>query len=96
MSLEYSLLSRLFPFKVSVRLICFILHNRIHCLFEYLVVWLGKQTGDVRLKMTKRTDARVRMTNEIINGIQVIKMFAWEKLFVGILEKIRRFAMLSI
>lgn len=58
-------------------------------------MWLASKTSEVRLNITRQTDARVRMTNEIINGIQVIKMFAWETLFAGILGKIRRYQMLS-
>ena len=43
-----------------------------------------------RNKTTKRTDIRVRLMNEIINGIQIIKFYAWEKNFAKVIEKTRK------
>lgn len=43
-----------------------------------------------RNKTTKRTDIRVRLMNEIINGIQIIKFYAWEGNFAKVIEKTRK------
>ncbi|KAJ8933698.1 hypothetical protein NQ314_013864 [Rhamnusium bicolor] len=50
--------------------------------------YLGKLTGKLRLKVANKTDVRVKLMSEIILGIQVIKMYAWEKPF----EKIIKYA----
>lgn len=52
--------------------------------------YLGKLTSKYRLKVAKRTDFRVRLMSEIINGIQVIKMYAWEKPFEAMVQLARR------
>src|SRR5690349_19468427 len=42
------------------------------------------------MKTALRTDERVRLMNEIIQGIQVIKMYAWEKPFSRIVSIARQ------
>ncbi|XP_039444244.1 probable multidrug resistance-associated protein lethal(2)03659 [Culex pipiens pallens] len=58
--------------------------------FIPLQAWVGKKAASFRLKTATRTDRRVRFMNEIIQGIQVIKMYAWEHSFSRMVDSIRR------
>ena len=43
----------------------------------------------IRLKVLKTTDSRVKLMNEILTGIRVIKYYCWEKPFKGKVSEIR-------
>ena len=45
----------------------------------------------IRLKAARITDNRIKVMNEVITGIRVIKMYAWEYAFSDVVNKIRRY-----
>lgn len=59
--------------------------------WRFSVVWTGRTFSRLRTKTAQLTDERIRMTNEIIAGIRIIKMYAWEKPFNKLVEQCRRF-----
>ncbi|XP_049950812.1 probable multidrug resistance-associated protein lethal(2)03659 [Schistocerca serialis cubense] len=65
-------------------------------LFIPLQGYLGRLTSRFRYKTAIRTDNRVRIMNEIVSGIQVIKMYAWEKSFTSLVAAARKKEMNAI
>ncbi|KAF4521035.1 hypothetical protein B566_EDAN002530 [Ephemera danica] len=55
-----------------------------------LQLFIGKAISKLRLNTANCTDERVRLMNEIIIGIQVIKMYTWEKPFAKLIALARR------
>ncbi|CAD6227313.1 GSCOCT00011969001.2-RA-CDS [Cotesia congregata] len=51
--------------------------------------YVGKISGKLRKVTAKLTDRRVQLMSELISGIQVVKMYAWEKPFNKIVAMIR-------
>jgi len=61
-----------------------------------LQMFLGTKTSHLHLKAAERTDNRIRMVNEIISGIRVLKMYAWELPFEKMVAQARKKEMSSI
>ncbi|KAF5287552.1 hypothetical protein FQA39_LY15881 [Lamprigera yunnana] len=62
-------------------------------LFIPLQFGLAKMIAQFRFQTANRTDERVRLMNEVIAGIQVIKMYTWEKPFAHFVAMARRYEM---
>lgn len=43
-----------------------------------------------RSKTAVLTDNRIRIMNEVVSGIRIIKMYAWEKPFSALVTEVRR------
>lgn len=54
-------------------------------------MYFGKKRSQFRYKTVLRTDERVNLMNEFLHGIQVIKMYTWEKPFVKLISQARRY-----
>ncbi|XP_044588303.1 probable multidrug resistance-associated protein lethal(2)03659 isoform X2 [Cotesia glomerata] len=52
--------------------------------------YTGKLSSKFRLQTAIKTDERVRLMDEIISGVQVIKMYAWEKPFCTMIALARK------
>ena len=62
-------------------------------LFSTRIFYLGcfgKIFSRLRHRAARRTDARVNLMSEIINGIKVIKMYTWEKPFARLISSARK------
>ncbi|XP_034942803.1 multidrug resistance-associated protein 4-like isoform X2 [Chelonus insularis] len=55
--------------------------------------YLSKISGNLRALIARLTDRRVQLMSELIAGIQVVKMYAWEKPFSKIVSQTRKLEM---
>ncbi|XP_027249743.1 multidrug resistance-associated protein 4 isoform X4 [Cricetulus griseus] len=51
---------------------------------------IGKLFSSLRSKTAAFTDARIRTMNEVITGMRIIKMYAWETSFAELITSLRR------
>ena len=54
------------------------------------VVYLAKRVSVYRMRTALKTDKRVKLMNEIITGVKVIKMYSWEKPFAKLVVMARK------
>ncbi|CAN9498397.1 unnamed protein product [Ophioblennius macclurei] len=52
--------------------------------------WFGKLFGIFRSKTVVLADSRIRIMNEVVSGIRIIKMYAWEIPFSALVTEVRR------
>lgn len=51
---------------------------------------MGKKVSKFRKETANKTDKRLRLMNELISGIEVIKMYTWEKPLSKLIEYARK------
>uniref|UniRef100_A0A667ZNZ1 Cystic fibrosis transmembrane conductance regulator n=1 Tax=Myripristis murdjan TaxID=586833 RepID=A0A667ZNZ1_9TELE len=50
----------------------------------------GRLFSKFRTKTAVLTDSRIRTMNEVVSGMRIIKMYAWEKPFAALVSEVRR------
>lgn len=55
-----------------------------------LQAWAAKAAAQFRTRSGEQRDKRVKLMNEIITAIQVIKMYAWEQSFARLIAAVRK------
>nr|XP_015837654.1 PREDICTED: probable multidrug resistance-associated protein lethal(2)03659 isoform X2 [Tribolium castaneum] len=85
---------------LQVAVILYYLHSRlgvtaiygisVFLICVFIQIFFFKKITIYRLKASTKTDQRVKLMNEIIQGIKVVKMFTWERLFSKLIETVRR------
>jgi ABC-type multidrug transport system fused ATPase/permease subunit len=49
-------------------------------------LWVAKQFSSIQKLILAATDARIHSTNEVLSNIRIIKYFAWEQRFIGVVN----------
>jgi ATP-binding cassette subfamily C (CFTR/MRP) protein 4 len=57
------------------------------------LAWVGNQIGNLRVQTADKTDVRIRLMSEIVNGIKVIKMYTWEAAFSDLVQDVRKYVL---
>lgn len=68
--LALTLSEKFIPSRISI--------NFLFSVFQY---GISRLTGYLRRRTVTVTDERVRMMNELLSCVKLIKMYAWEKSF---------------
>jgi len=72
-------------------------HINVYCLLAPAIFFitlpfasvLGKRFGTFRGKIQGAADRRLKLTNELINGVRIVKFYAWENAFMKNIEVAR-------
>ena len=62
-------------------------------IYVFMLIWQFSFVGSaqpVRMQILDKTDARVKLMNEVLTGIRVIKYYCWEKPFKGKIHDLRK------
>ncbi|KAF9956927.1 hypothetical protein BGZ72_002340 [Mortierella alpina] len=58
--------------------------------------WIMSKLAPIRKQASEYTDSRIRLTSEVLQGIKVIKFFAWESNFLQKLSDIRKLELYNV
>ncbi|KAF9988832.1 hypothetical protein BGZ75_008458 [Mortierella antarctica] len=58
--------------------------------------WIMSKLAPIRKQASEYTDSRIRLTSEVLQGIKVIKFFAWECNFLQKLSEIRKLELYNV
>ncbi|CAG9817751.1 unnamed protein product [Phaedon cochleariae] len=85
---------------IQTIVLCYLIYNRIGMPslvgIMFLIgaipiqVFIGNRIKNLRMKMNKRTDERLQVTQEMLSTIKIIKMYTWETFFAGKIDVARR------
>ncbi|XP_030838231.1 multidrug resistance-associated protein 4 isoform X2 [Strongylocentrotus purpuratus] len=92
------------PLQLTVVLIILFKNMGPSCLVGFVILlclaplqgWMGKLFSKFRDKTALLTDERVHIMNEIISGMRIIKIHAWEFLFSDLVRESRRKEMAKV
>ncbi len=62
----------------------------MHKVLCYFLGLMGRKLARYRLLTAECSDVRMRVLNEVVQGIKVIKMYAWESFFTATVGEARR------
>lgn len=62
----------------------------LFCLLSPLQIYISRLTGRNRREMLQFSDHRVRLMSEVLQGIRVVKLYAWEEAIAKKIEAIRQ------
>jgi hypothetical protein len=49
---------------------------------------IARMTRKLQVLQMKQKDSRIKEMNEVLNGIKVIKLYAWERPFEAVIQKV--------
>ncbi|XP_078381052.1 multidrug resistance-associated protein 1-like [Oculina patagonica] len=85
------------PFQVGVSL--YFLHRTmgwsiyvglgVMVVFTPLNFLIGRMVNNLQVKQMSEKDDRIKIINEVLNGIKVLKLYAWEESFLSIINNKR-------
>lgn len=86
------------PFQVGVSL--YFLHQTmgwpiyaglgVMVIFTPINFLIGRMVNKLQVKQMLEKDGRIKIINEVLNGIKVLKLYAWEESFLSIINNKRR------